>query len=125
MGWFLTDHIELYGEATFFGYHKPAGEIAAGAGAFAGRVHIWNDRPVTPYIVAGVGLLWTSLEVREIDRVFNFQHFGGVGLRWAPMRGPGLTVELRNHHISNAGTAGENLGINAGTIVAGLQWILR
>src|SRR5688500_20310962 len=67
----------------------------------------------------------TSLDVREIDRQINGQHFGGVGLRWAPLRGPGLTIELRNHHISNAGTVGENLGVNAGTIVAGMQWILR
>ena len=125
MGWFVTDRIELYGEATYFGYYQPAGAITAGIGGFAGRVHFWNDRPLTPYIVAGVGILWTSLEVREIDRVFNFQHFGGLGLRWAPWRGPGLTVELRNHHISNAGTAGENLGVNAGTIIAGVQWILR
>ena len=50
---------------------------------------------------------------------------GGIGVRWAPLRGPGFTIELRNHHISNAGTVGENLGVNAGTIVAGVQWILR
>lgn len=125
MGWFLTDRIELYGEATLFLYHQPRARVTAGLGGLAGRVHFWNDRALTPYIVAGVGLLWTSLDVREIDRIFNFQHFGGIGLRWAPLRGPGVIVELRNHHISNAGTAGENLGVNAGTIVAGVQWILR
>ena len=125
MGWFLTDNVELYGEGTLFVYHQPAGEVTAGLGGFAGRAYFWNDRALCPYIVAGVGLLWTSLDVREIDRVFNFQHFGGLGVRWAPLRGPGFTIELRNHHISNAGTAGENLGINAGTIVAGVQWILR
>jgi Lipid A 3-O-deacylase (PagL) len=125
MGWFISDRIELYGEATLFIYHKPPGNITAGLGGLAGRAHFWNDRALTPYIVAGAGLLWTSLDVREIDRIFNFQHFGGVGLRWAPLRGPGLTIELRNHHISNAGTVGENLGVNAGTIVAGMQWILR
>jgi Lipid A 3-O-deacylase (PagL) len=125
MGWFVTDRIELYGEATLFAYFEPPGEISAGIAALAGRAHFWNDRALAPYIVAGVGLLWTSLDVREIDRVFNFQHFGGIGVRWAPLRGPGFTIEMRNHHISNAGTAGENLGINAGTIVAGVQWILR
>jgi lipid A 3-O-deacylase len=125
MGWFLTDRLELYGEATLFVYHQPLGHVSAGLGGLAGRWHFWNDRALTPYIVAGVGLLWTSLDVREIDRDINGQHFGGIGLRWAPLRGPGLTIELRNHHISNAGTAGENLGVNAGTIVAGVQWILR
>ena len=34
-------------------------------------------------------------------------------------------MELRNHHISNAGTAGENLGLNAITLMAGVQWVLR
>ena len=40
-------------------------------------------------------------------------------------RGPGLMLEFRNHHISNAGTRGENLGINAGMLVAGVHWVLR
>jgi hypothetical protein len=125
MGWFITDRIELYGEATLLVYHEPPREITAGLGGLAGRVHFWNDRALTPYVVLGSGLLWTSLDVAEIDRVFNFQLFAGLGLRWAPLGGPGFTVELRNHHISNAGTAGRNLGINAGTIVAGVQWVLR
>lgn len=29
------------------------------------------------------------------------------------------------HHISNAGTAGENLGISAATVLAGVEWVLR
>ena len=49
----------------------------------------------------------------------------GLGVRVVPPRGPGLLVELRNHHISNAGTAGENLGLNAATVIAGVQWVLR
>jgi hypothetical protein len=125
MGWFVTDRIELYGEATLFVYHQPAGAVTAGLGGLAGRVHFWNDRAVGPYVVLGSGLLWTSLDVPEIDRLFNFQIFAGAGLRWVPPEGPGLMVELRNHHISNAGTAGENLGINAGTIIAGVLWVLR
>ena len=44
MGWFLTDRIELYGEATLFVYHQPAGDISAGLGGLAGRWHFWNDR---------------------------------------------------------------------------------
>ena len=125
MGWFVTDRIELYGEATLFVYHEPSRGITAGLGGLAGRVHLADDRAFIPYVVVGSGLLWTSLDVAEIDRVFNFQLFAGLGLRWAPLRGPGFIVELRNHHISNAGTAGQNLGINAGTVVAGVQWVLR
>jgi hypothetical protein len=63
--------------------------------------------------------------VKEIDRIFNFQVVAGVGVRFVPRKGPGWIIEFRNHHISNAGTAGENLGINAATVVAGVQWVLR
>ena len=48
-----------------------------------------------------------------------------AGIRLVPPRGPGLMIEFRNHHISNAGTAGTNLGINAATLMAGVQWVLR
>ena len=71
------------------------------------------------------GLLWTSLDIPELDRIFNFQLLYGLGVRQVTARGPGLIVELRNHHLSNAGTAGENLGLNAITILAGVQWVLR
>ncbi len=57
----------------------------------------------------GGGILWTSLETMDIDRRFNFQILYGIGVRLLPRRGPGWVIEARNHHISNAGTAGENL----------------
>ena len=61
----------------------------------------------------------------ELDRGFNFQMIFGAGGRLIPETGPGLILEFRNHHISNAGTAGENLGLNAVTVIVGAQWILR
>ena len=117
MGWFFTDRLELYGEGTLLLYHQPEVEIAAGLVGIAGRYHFWNKRAWTPYLNLGGGLLWTSLEVPEIDRVFNFQILYGGGLRFTPERGSEWIFEWRNHHISNAGTAGENLGINAATLL--------
>ena len=71
-------------------------------------------------------MIWTSLdEVPEMDRTFNFQVILGAGLRFRRSAGPGIILEFRNHHISNAGTAGENLGVNAATFLVGLDWILR
>ena len=49
MGWFLTDRLELCGEATLFVYHQSLGDVSAGLGGLAGRWHFWNDRLVTPY----------------------------------------------------------------------------
>ena len=125
MGWFLTDRLELYGEGTLLLYHEPEAEVAGGIVGIAGRYHLWNDRGWTPYLAAGAGVLWTSLDVAELNRVFNFQVIFGAGVRVIPETGPGFILELRNHHISNAGTAGENLGVNSATVIAGVQWILR
>ena len=124
LGWFVADRLELGGEASLLGYYEPSPAIAAGVAGIAGRFHLTETRAWTPYATAGAGLLWTSLDVPEIDRVFNFQLFYGVGVRRVRRRNPGWILELRNHHISNAGTAGRNLGLNAATIVAGVEWIL-
>lgn len=125
LGRFVTDHLEIYGEGTLLLYDRPAANISAGLAGLGGRYHLWRDRPWTPYVVGIAGLLWTSLDVPEIDRAFNFQLVYGVGIRTIPPRGPGLILEFRNHHISNAGTSGENLGLNAATVLAGVHWILR
>jgi hypothetical protein len=98
--------------------------VSAGLGGLAGRLYWATDRTWVPYATLSAGLLWTSLDVREIDRVINFQIFYGVGVRQVKRRGPGL-IELRNHPISNAGTRGDNLGVNALTLLTGLEWTLR
>ena len=125
MGWFVTDRLELYGEATLLLYHEPEVAVAGGLAGLAGRYHFWNNRSWVPFVSAGAGLIWTSLDVVEIDRIFNFQVLFGAGLRLIPLKGPSWVFEFRNHHISNAGTAGENIGINAATVLVGLNWILR
>jgi hypothetical protein len=125
MGWFIEDRIELYGEATFFLYTEPASEITAGLGGLAGRLYLRDSGSWIPYLHGGIGLLWTTLEIRNIDSIFNYQHFIGIGWRQNRVRGPRLVLELRNHHISNAGTAGKNLGVNALVALSGVEWVLR
>lgn len=125
MGWFVSKRLELYGEGTLFVYDQPDVAVAAGLAGLAGRYYLKGSGAWIPYVHAGAGLLWTSLDVPEIDRIFNFQLFVGVGWRQTRARGPCLVFEFRNHHISNAGTAGENRGINAATVLAGVEWVLR
>jgi hypothetical protein len=125
MGRFVIDRGELYGEATLFAYHKPEAAVAGGLGGLAGRYYLTTRGRWIPYVQGGAGLVWTSLDVPEIDRVFNFQLFFGIGWRQSRSSGPRWVIEFRNHHISNAGTAGENLGINAATILTGIEWVQR
>jgi lipid A 3-O-deacylase len=125
MGWFVLDRAELYGEATLFAYHEPEAAVAAGLGALAGRYYLKTRGAWIPYVHGGGGLLWTSLDVPEIDRIFNFQLFMGIGWRQNRPSGPRWVIEFRNHHISNAGTAGQNMGINAATLLTGVEWVVR
>lgn len=125
LGWFLTSRLELTGEGTLQLYWEPGAAIFAGIMGLAGRYHFWDNRSWTPYVHVGSGLGWTSLEVVEIDRLFNFQIAWGAGLRQITRKGPGWLIEFRNHHISNAGTRGGNIGVNAATLVVGMHWVLR
>lgn len=124
MGWFLTDRLEMYGEATLLAYREPETAVSAGVAPLAVRYHLRDEGAWRPYLTLGAGILWTSLDVVEIDRTFNFQVLYGVGIRQLPDSGPGWMVEFRNHHISNAGTAPPNIGINAATVIGGLTWVL-
>ena len=125
LGWFQTSRIELYGEATLHAYWQPDPAIFAGVMGIGARYHFFDNRSWTPYALLSAGLGWTSLDIVEIDRIFNFQVAWGAGVRQITRKGPGLLVEFRNHHISNAGTRGENIGINSATVVIGVHWILR
>ena len=124
LGRFVTDHLEIHGEATLLAYGRPARALSGGS-VWAAVITPGGTGDGRPTSRGGAGLLWTSLDVPEIDRVFNFTIVYGLGIRTVPRLGPGLVVEVRNHHISNAGTAGENLGLNAAAVVVGVQWVLR
>jgi hypothetical protein len=125
MGWFVTNWLELYGEGTGHVYYQPHTAVLGGVLGIGGRHYFLRDRDWTPYYSLGGGIVWTSLDVIEVDRIWNFQVVWGAGIKRITRRGPGLMVEFRNHHISNAGTRGENLGVNAAMVVAGVHWILR
>lgn len=125
LGWFLTSRLEMIGEATAHAYWKPDASVFAGVMGLGARYHFSNNRSWTPFVMYGLGLGWTPLDVVELDRIFNFQVVWGAGLRQVTRKGPGWLIEFRNHHLSNAGTRGENIGVNAATVVVGVHWVLR
>jgi hypothetical protein len=125
LGWFVIPRGEVFGEAALFAYYQPEGNVAVGPLAIGGRYHFGDDGPWLPFVSGGAGLIFTSLDVPELDRTLNFQVIYGGGVRWRPGgRNPTWRLEIRNHHISNAGTAGENLGLNALMVIGGVEWIL-
>jgi hypothetical protein len=125
LGWFVIDRGEVFGEAALFAYYQPVGHIAVGPIAIGGRYHFRDRGRLLPFVSGGAGLILTALDIVEFDRTFNFQVIYGGGVRWRPDgRNPTWRLEVRNHHISNAGTAGENLGLNALMVIGGMEWIL-
>ena len=125
MGWFITNWLELFGEGTAHVYFRPHTAVLGGGVGIGGRHYFLRDRPWTPYYFLSTGMVWTSLDAPELDRIWNFQVAWGVGVKRITRRGPALMLEFRNHHISNAGTRGENLGVNAAMVVVGAHWVLR
>jgi hypothetical protein len=125
LGWFVAKRFELGGEATLFLFYRPEPEIAAGLAGLGARYHFWDRGRLVPFISAGAGFLWTSLDVPEIDRVFNGQLHYGAGIRIRGARNPGWRIEVRNQHISNAGTSGENLGLNAFLLAGAVEWFVK
>jgi hypothetical protein len=124
LGWFIRNRFELGGEATVLLYYRQEAAISAGLAAIGGRFHLTGGGPLLPFVSGGAGFLWSSLDIPEIDRVFNGQLYYGAGVRVRPTRNPSWRIEVRNHHISNAGTSRENLGVNAFVFIAGVEWFL-
>jgi lipid A 3-O-deacylase PagL len=104
--------------ATLFAYYRPKPAVSAGLVGLGARYHLRRGGRLLPFLSGGAGFLWTSLDVPEIDRIFNGQLYYGAGIRVRSDRNPSWRIEIRNHHISNAGTSGENLGLNAFVLIA-------
>jgi opacity protein-like surface antigen len=68
-----------------------------------------------PYLEFAGGPFWTDLggRIPEEANEFNFIVTGGVGLSWFVTPQVALNAGYRFHHISNAGTAYPNLGLNS------------
>ena len=77
-----------------------------------------------PYVEFAGGPFWTDLggRIREQANQFNFVLTGGVGVSWFVTTQLAFNAGYRFHHISNAGTAFPNLGLNASLPFAGFSF---
>jgi lipid A 3-O-deacylase len=72
---------------------------------------------VRPYIEGGIGIIYTDYTIEGQGWRFNFNPLLGVGFEFGP--DPALFLELRIHHISNAGLDDENTGVNSVLLMLG------
>jgi hypothetical protein len=89
-------------------------------GGFDPLVLKWNftaTRHETPYLELGGGTLFTTHEVPPGTSATNFRTHASLGLHLEN----GVNVEARYEHISNAGLAVPNPGINTVQLVIGIS----
>jgi len=78
------------------------------------------DARVRPFVSVDLGLGWTDLtNIPEISRRFNFFTEGDLGVRWKTRGDQSWQIAGRFLHISNAGTARPNLGLNMLVLLVG------
>lgn len=79
------------------------------------------DRHVSPSLGLNVGGLWFDRHVpTSKSSRFNFTASLEAGLRVGPPDAAGVTITYRFHHLSNAGTAGENPGLASHLLSVGI-----
>jgi hypothetical protein len=129
-GWYLTDPIApgaisfLLGSTTGI-VTQSFGNYFSGP-SFGFRYERRPDRDLVPYFQIGSGIAFNDgfrdRTQRAIGSNFEFcDQFEG-GLRWRVASNWSLDMEVAYMHISNAGFASRNLGVNNLGIMAGLTY---
>ena len=79
---------------------------------------ISSDRLV-PYLEGGIGVVYTDFQVEGQGSRFNFNPQIGIGVEFERDFGPPVFGAVRLSHISNAGLADENRGVNSVILMIG------
>lgn len=80
---------------------------------------------VAPYIEGGIGMVYTTQHTHEQGTQFNFLPQVGAGLHCFLNDNLALTGGYRYRHLSNAGFADDNSGINHHFVLVGLSYFFE
>lgn len=75
-----------------------------------------------PFLEAGIGPSYNTMDIPELGTGFNFISYGGLGLRLRLSDATGLEVGYRLRHVSNAGLDDHNHGVTSHQGQVGLAW---
>ena len=95
----------------FVVFQKTNTAYGAGVNPFAFKWALDTHGSVVPYLELGGGTLFTNTKVPEGTSRVNFTTTGALGLHFLRSK-YNISTELRFMHISNAGLATPNPGIN-------------
>lgn len=110
---FLRGRLEYALEAVpaFLIFQKQNTAYGAGINPFAFKWALDTHGSVVPYFEIGGGTLFTSTQVPAGTSRINFTTGGALGLHFLRSKN-NISAEVRYMHISNAGLATANPGIN-------------
>jgi len=110
---FLRGRLEYAVDAVpiFLVVQKTNTAYGVGVNPFAFKWALDTHSSVVPYFELGGGTLFTNTKVPEATSRINFTTGGAVGLHLLRSR-HNISTEVRYMHISNAGLATPNPGIN-------------
>ena len=123
-GGFLRGNFEWAADFMPLYYIIQPGKNAYGAGFNPVNLK-WNftsSSRAVPYFELGGGVLFTNTEVPAITSTTNFVTHAGVGLHIFTREKRALTFSTRYEHISNAGLATPNPGVNTVQFAIGFNW---
>ncbi len=86
------------------------------------RYNFVAPKKVKPYFEIGGAVLGSSDQVPEGTSRFNFMSGGGIGVQVFNAKSRSWQLGMRFQHISNAGVAQHNPGINSLYFFTGLSW---
>jgi len=115
-GW-LAGNWEALIELSANGIFEGSGNIMIGPSALVRYNFVQPDWKVVPYLQAGLGFVYTDAYEdkgqRAIGQAIEFTPRAGAGVRILVSKDWSVDVEGLFHHVSNAGLADRNLGVNA------------
>ncbi|MEM6885509.1 MAG: acyloxyacyl hydrolase, partial [Verrucomicrobiota bacterium] len=113
----LDGCVEIIGEISGSAIFEGAGSYLVGPSIHIRYNFTQPDWKLVPYIQLGGGLTFTDadedLTQRAIGQELEFTPQASIGFRYLIDPQWSLDAEFIYHHISNAGLADRNLGINA------------
>jgi len=120
---FLRGRLEYTVEAmpAFVVVQKQNTAYGVGVNPFAFKWAFATRGNVVPYLEIGGGTLFTNTQVPAGTSRINFTSGGAIGLHFLRTK-RNLSVEVRYMHISNAGLATLNPGINTVQLRLGFGW---
>lgn len=108
-------------------YHPSSGYVLGFSPLMVEYKFVQPKAKLIPYVMAGAGFAYTDWSdksyQREIATNFEFLLHAGAGVEFYRIKSGIFSVNYRFFHISNAGIAFPNIGINANLFTIGYSFL--